>query len=258
MDTQSFINSSDPDTIDKLYQDFLNDPQSVTDDWRLFFEGFEFAREDYKPRPVSAEEYPSEFKVLSLINAYRQRGHLFTRTNPVRTRRKYTPTLDYENFDLTEADLKTIYQAGNNIGIGPATLGKIIEHLEKTYCGSIGAEYMYIRQPGELEWLQKRMELNYNTPDFTKEEKLEFLEKISEAVLFEKFIHKKFPGQKRFSLEGAESLIPAMDAITKTGAELGLKEFIIGMPHRGRLNVLANFMHKPYQNLFHEFEGAEY
>ncbi|RLD81235.1 MAG: 2-oxoglutarate dehydrogenase E1 component [Bacteroidetes bacterium] len=258
MDTQSFINSSDPDTIDKLYQDFLNDPQSVTEDWRHFFEGFEFAREDYKPKPVTAEEYPLEFKVLSLINAYRQRGHLFTQTNPVRTRRKYTPTLDYQNFGFTEADLKNVYQAGNVIGIGPATLEKIIDNLEKTYCGSIGTEYMYIRHPEVVDWLQKRMESSCNTPDFDKEYKKEFLKLISRAVLFEKFIHKKFPGQKRFSLEGAESLIPALDAITHTGAKLGLKEFIIGMPHRGRLNVLANFMHKPYQNLFHEFEGAEY
>jgi len=258
MDTQSFINSSDPDTIDKLYQDFLNDPQSVAEDWRLFFEGFEFARQDYKPKPITAKEYPSEFKVLTLINAYRQRGHLFTATNPVRTRRKYTPTLDYQNFGFTEADLKNIYQAGNDIGIGPASLEKIIEHLEKTYCGSIGVEYMYIRHPEVLDWFKQRMETVCNTPDFSRENKHEFLEMISEAVIFEKFIHKKFPGKKRFSLEGAESLIPALGAITEKGAELGLKEFIIGMPHRGRLNVLANFLKKPYQNLFHEFEGAEY
>ena len=105
MDTQSYINSSDPDTIDKLYRDFLKDPQSVTEDWRHFFEGFEFAREDYKPRPISEEEYPSEFKVLNLINAYRQRGPLFTQTNPVRTRRKYTPTLDHKNFWRADADI---------------------------------------------------------------------------------------------------------------------------------------------------------
>jgi 2-oxoglutarate dehydrogenase E1 component len=258
MDTKSFINSSDPDAIEKLYQDFQRDPKSVPEDWRHFFEGFEFAREDYKPRPVGAKEYPSEFKVLSLINAYRQRGHLFTRTNPVRTRRKYTPTLDYANFGFREKDLKNIYQAGNDIGIGPASLEKIIDHLEKTYCGSIGAEYIYIRHPEVVSWLQERMERSQNSPEFNKEQKKEYLKLISRAVLFEKFIHKKFPGQKRFSLEGAESLIPALNAITQTGAGLGIKEFIIGMPHRGRLNVLANFMHKPYQKLFHEFEGAEY
>ena len=258
MDTQSFINSSDPDTIDKLYQGFLNDPESVTADWRHFFEGFEFAREDYKPRPITEDEYPSEFKVLNLINAYRQRGHLFTQTNPVRTRRKYTPTLDHKNFGFTDGDLKTVYQAGNEIGIGPASLEQIIRRLEETYCGSIGVEYMYIRHPEVLGWLKKRMEDTFNTPSFSREEKHEFLELTSKAVLFEKFIHKKFPGQKRFSLEGAESLIPALDAITRSGAAQGLKEFIIGMSHRGRLNVLANFMGKPYQNLFHEFEGSEY
>lgn len=258
MDTQSFINSSDPDTIDQLYQDFLNDPKSVSDDWRLFFEGFEFARVEYRPKPITDTELPSEFKVLNLINAYRQRGHLFTQTNPVRTRRKYTPTLDYHNFGLDDSVLSTIYQAGNEIGLGPASLREIIDHLEKTYCGSIGVEFMYIRNPEVLGWLTHRMEKVFNTPSFDKNEKVEFLEMTAKAVLFEKFIHKKFPGQKRFSLEGAESLIPALDAISRKGTEQGLKEFVIGMPHRGRLNVLANFMGKPYQKLFHEFEGEEY
>jgi 2-oxoglutarate dehydrogenase E1 component len=258
MDTTSFINSSDPDAIDKLYQDFLDDPASVSADWRHFFEGFEFARKDYKPKPVTDKEYPDEFKVLQLINAYRQRGHLFTRTNPVRTRRKYTPTLDHQNFGFTEKDLQTVYQAGNAIGIGPAPLKDIIDHLEKTYCGSIGVEFVYIRHPEVVGWFQKKMENVRNTPSFGREEKKAILQLISRAVLFEKFIHKKFPGQKRFSLEGAEALIPALDAITHTGAELGIREFIIGMPHRGRLNVLANFMGKPYEELFHEFEGAEY
>ena len=257
MDKQSFINSSDPDTIDKLYQDFLDDPQSVSEDWRHFFEGFEFARQDYKPRSITDSEYPSEFKVINLINAYRQRGHLFTATNPVRTRRKYTPTLDYKNFGFTEADMNTIYQAGNDIGLGPASLREIIKHLEKVYCGSIGSEFMYIRHPEVVGWLKSKIEES-RTLSFEPAQRSQFLEMISKAVLFEKFIHKKFPGQKRFSLEGAESLIPAMDAITRKGVEQGIKEFVIGMPHRGRLNVLANFMEKPYQNLFHEFEGEEY
>src|SRR5210317_1239063 len=158
MDKQSFINSSDPDAIDKLYQDFLDDPQSVSEDWRHFFEGFEFARQDYKPKPTTDSEYPSEFKVINLINAYRQRGPLFTATNPVRTRRKYTPTLDYENFGFSESDMNTVYQAGNDIGLGPATLREIINHLERVYCGSIGAEYMYIRHPEVVGWLKGKFE----------------------------------------------------------------------------------------------------
>ena len=258
MDTQSFINSSDPNTIDQLYQDFLNDPQSVPEDWRLFFEGFEFARMEYRPKPIDDTELPSEFRVLNLINAYRQRGHLFTKTNPVRTRRKYTPTLDYKNFGIDDSMLNIVYQAGNQIGLGPASLREIIDHLEKIYCRSVGVEFMYIRHPEIQGWLTDTMEKASNTPSFAHDEKKEFLKSISKAVLFEKFIHKKFPGQKRFSLEGAESLIPALDAITRKGADQGLKEFIIGMPHRGRLNVLANFMGKPYEKLFHEFEGEEY
>ena len=257
MDKQSFINSSDPDAIDKLYQDFLDDPQSISEDWRHFFEGFEFARQDYKPKSITDAEYPSEFKVMNLINAYRQRGHLFTLTNPVRTRRKYTPTLDYENFGFSTSDMNTVYQAGNDIGLGPATLREIINHLERVYCGSIGAEFMYIRHPEVVGWLKSKLE-GSRTFSFEPAHKNLYLKMITKAVLFEKFIHKKFPGQKRFSLEGAESLIPALDAITRKGAEQGIKEFVIGMPHRGRLNVLANFMEKPYQNLFHEFEGEQY
>ncbi|MEN8225587.1 MAG: 2-oxoglutarate dehydrogenase E1 component [Bacteroidota bacterium] len=258
MDKKSFINSSDPDTIDKLYQDFLSDPRSVSEDWRHFFEGFEFARQDYKPKAITDPEYPSEFKVITLINAYRQRGHLFTATNPVRVRRKYSPTLDYTNFGFVEADMNTVYQAGNELGIGPASLREIIAHLNKTYCASIGVEFMYIRHPEVVGWLKKRMEKSRNTPDFSNDQKHQFLKMTGKAVLFEKFIHKKFPGQKRFSLEGAESLIPALDAITRSGSAQGIKEFVIGMPHRGRLNVLANFMEKPYETLFHEFAGDAY
>jgi 2-oxoglutarate dehydrogenase E1 component len=198
---------------------------------------------------------PDEFKVIDLINEYRKRGHLFTKTNPVRTRRTYSPTLHIDNFGLTEADREQVFKAGGEIGIGDATLNSIIEHLERTYCQSVGVEYAYIRRPEIHEWLMARMEHTRNEPVFSREKKLHILEELSRAVLFEKFLHKKYIGQKRFSLEGCESLIPAIDAIINKGAESGIREFIIGMPHRGRLNVLANTLGKPFQDIFNEFEG---
>jgi 2-oxoglutarate dehydrogenase E1 component len=258
MDKFSWLSSADPSQIEAFYQDFKKDPDSVDESLRKFFEGFDFARADFSKSSGKAELYPSEFKVINLINSYRQRGHLFTKTNPVRTRRTYTPTLAIENFGLAQSDLEKEFQAGNEIGIGKAKLKNIIAHLEATYCHSVGVEFFYIRQPEILAWMKSNMEGSKNTYPFNDEERKYIFRHLSRAVLFEKFIHKKFPGQKRFSLEGAEAAIPALDAIIEKGALLGTKEFIIGMPHRGRLNVLANIMKKPFQNIFSEFEGKEY
>jgi 2-oxoglutarate dehydrogenase E1 component len=258
MDRFSWLTGSDPEQIDELYRLYKEDPKSIDESWYKFFEGFEFARTDYSQSAEDKLLYPSEFKVINLINGYRQRGHLFTKTNPVRKRRTYTPTLALENFGLSESDLEKEFQAGNEIGIGKAKLKDIIDHLESTYCQSVGAEYMYIRKPEINGWLKEKMERSKNTYDFTDEDKKYIFKHMSRAVLFEKFIHKRFPGQKRFSLEGAEALIPALDAIMEKGAELGTSEFVIGMSHRGRLNVLANIMKKPFEDIFSEFEGLEY
>jgi 2-oxoglutarate dehydrogenase E1 component len=258
MDNFSWLNSADPEMIEDMYRSYKSDPASVDESWSKFFEGFDFARTDYKKPTISEGLYPKEFKVINLINGYRKRGHLFTKTNPVRTRRTYTPNLDFQNFGLESKDLETEFQAGSEIGLGKAKLKDIISYLEATYCGSVGAEFAYIRNPEKNQWLTSQMEFSKNTYNYTTEERKYMFKHLSRAVLFEKFIHKKFPGQKRFSLEGAESLIPAMDAIIEKGALLGAKEFVIGMPHRGRLNVLANIMKKPFQNIFTEFEGKEF
>ena len=253
MDELSFLSNADSETIEELYRQYKQDPESIEIGWRRFFQGFEFSG---KIIP-QADMKPNEFKVIDLINEYRKRGHLFTKTNPVRTRRTYSPTLHIDNFGLVEEDREQVFKAGGEIGIGDATLNNIIEHLEKTYCQSVGAEYAYIRRPEIHEWLMARMEHTQNTPVFSREKKLHILKELSHAVLFEKFLHKKYIGQKRFSLEGCEALIPAIDAIINKGAESGISEFIIGMPHRGRLNVLANTLGKPYQDIFNEFEGKE-
>ncbi len=255
MDNYSYLSNAHPDAIEDLYRQFLADPESVEYGWRKFFEGFEFARTNFEDTGILPENVAKEIKVMNLIHGYRQRGHLFTRTNPVRERRQYSPTLDIQNFGLTEQDLDTVFQAGEQIGIGPAKLRDIITHLKQTYCGSIGVEYLFMREPDRLEWLQKRMEASRNRPNYTAEEKKEILEKLNQAVVFENFLATKFVGQKRFSIEGGEALIPALDRIIDTGAEFGTTNYVVGMAHRGRLNVLTNILQKSYKDVFTEFEG---
>lgn len=259
MSQHSIIGNISPELMDEIYHKYLNNPDSVDGSWKQFFLGFDFARAHFEDNAEAVpEKVNKEFKVITLINSYRTRGHLFTKTNPVRERRQYQPTLAVENFGLTQSDLETIFSAGQEIGIGPAKLKDIIAHLEETYCESVGAEYKYIRNPEVINWLQFRMEGSKNHQSFSIKEKKRILHKLNEAVAFENFLHTKFTGQKRFSLEGAESAIPALDAVIDAGAELGIKEFVIGMAHRGRLNVLANILGKSYEDIFSEFEGKEF
>ncbi len=255
MNKFSYLGNGDVVAIEELFQQYLKDVNSVEPDWRMFFAGFEFCRENYEDRGEIPSNVKKEFDVINLINAYRTRGHLFTKTNPVRERRKYSPTLDIENFGLSQADLETTFQAGSQIGMGAAKLKDIIEHLDQTYCQSIGAEYMYIRSPEIIKWLTDKMEGSKNTPKFSIEEKKVILNKLNQAVVFENFLHTKFVGQKRFSLEGAEATIPALDAVCEKGSDMGIQDFVIGMAHRGRLNVLANILNKTYKDIFTEFEG---
>ncbi|MCX6256460.1 MAG: 2-oxoglutarate dehydrogenase E1 component [Bacteroidia bacterium] len=258
MDKFSYLGGNEIESVELMFQQFLSDPLSVDESWRKFFEGFEFARKNYLTGEYFSEAVDKEFKVVNLINAYRNRGHFFTHTNPVRSRRTYFPTLDIENYGLNQDDLTTVFQAGREIGIGPADLQTIISHLQDTYCRSIGVEYQYIREDELVKWLQERMERSRNSAEYTLEQKKHIYQHLVYAAGFERFIHKKFTGQKRFSLEGTETLIPALDAIIEKGAQLGIAEFVIGMAHRGRLNVLANILKKPYENIFREFSGIEY
>jgi 2-oxoglutarate dehydrogenase E1 component len=255
MDKFSYLGNADTVAIEELFNNYLKDPNSVEKDWQQFFAGFEFARKNYESTGEIPQNLQKEFNVVNLINGYRIRGHLFAKINPIRARREYKPTLAPETFGLTAQDLETEFQAGEQIGIGKAKLKNIIAHLEQTYCQTIGAEYMYIRHPKMLDWLQIRMEKAQNTPAFTRFEKLKIFQKLNQAVLFENFLHTKFVGQKRFSLEGAESAIPAIDVVCEKGADLGIQDFVIGMAHRGRLNILTNVLNKKYEDVFTEFEG---
>jgi 2-oxoglutarate dehydrogenase E1 component len=259
----SYLSNADVDSVDHLYQQYKKDRTSVDESWQRFFEGFDLAYGDLgladQGTGVVSEDMMKEINVLHLINnGYRTRGHLFTQTNPVRKRRPYTPDLAIENFGLTKEDLEKTFHAGVEIGIGPAKLKDIIAHCEQTYCNSIGVEYMYITHTEQRKWLQERMESRKNTPNFSLEQKRLTLERLNHAVAFENFLHTKYVGQKRFSLEGLETLIPALDAVIELGAMRGVEEFVIGMAHRGRLNVLANIMKKSYAEIFSEFEGKAY
>lgn len=258
MDKFSYLSNGDVSAIEDLYDHYRNDPESVDFGWKKFFEGFEFSSKNFDSNGEISDFSQKEFNVINLINGYRSQGHLFTKTNPVRERRKYSPTLDIKNFDLEASDLESVFQAGTAIGIGPAKLKDIVDHLETTYCNSLGVEYMYIRNPEIVNWLRDRFESTKNIPSFTIDQKREILHKLNQSVVFESFLHKKFVGQKRFSLEGGESLIPALDVVLENGSAAGVEEIVIGMAHRGRLNVLANTLNKTYAKIFSEFEGKEY
>lgn len=261
MDKLTFLSNADSRYIDSLYESYKQDPESVDFGWQKFFEGFDFGLTNGKGQggvPETPEHFLKEINVLNMINGYRERGHLFTKTNPVRERRQYFPGKELETFGLTDEDMDTVFTAGVEVGLGPATLREIRQLIEETYCESIGAEFKYIRNPEKILWLQERMESERNQPAFTLEKKKRILKKLNEAVVFENFLGTKFLGQKRFSLEGAESLIPALDSVIEKGADLGIEEFVVGMAHRGRLNVLANIMGKTYESLFSEFEGKQY
>ncbi len=262
MDRLNYINSANAAYITSLYETYKNDPEAVDFGWQKFFEGFDFGKSSsttpVASNPAKDEHFLKEINVLNMISGYRTRGHLFTKTNPVRERRKYFPGKELETFGLSEADLDTVFNAGVEVGIGPAKLRDIRDLLEETYCQSIGAEYMYIRNPIKIKWFEDRMETKRNTPAFSVEEKKLLLKKLNDAVVFENFLGTKFLGQKRFSLEGAEALIPALDSVIQKGSEFGIEEFTIGMAHRGRLNVLTNIMEKPYKEVFSEFQGKNF
>ena len=273
MDRFSFLNTAHIELIDSMYQQYLQSPDSIEPSWKSFFQGFDFALENYGesvqevPQVVQTaintgavpEDILTEFKVINLIEAYRTRGHLFTKTNPVRKRREYSPNLDIENFGLTKADLGKKFDCATQVGMAaPATLEDIIKHLEQVYCDSIGVEYIHIKNVEEKNFIRKWISENENHPILSVEEKRQILHKLNQAIAFERFLHTKFVGQKRFSLEGGESLIPAVDQLISYSSQHGVDEVVLGMAHRGRLNVLSNIFQKSYKEIFSEFEGKEF
>lgn len=267
MDKFSFLNTAHTAYFADLYDQYLQNPDAVEPSWRAFFQGYDFGSENYGMdgeivegvSTLIPEHVQKEFNVVRLIDGYRMRGHLFTKTNPVRERRTYNPTLDISNFDLTESDLDTVFNAGEVLGVGAKTLKEIINHLELIYCSSIGVEYMYLRNPKVISWWQSKLNENDNQPNFSPAKKKYILSKLNQAVSFENFLQTKYVGQKRFSLEGGESLIPAISNVLFYAVEkYGVKECVLGMAHRGRLSTLVNIFRKPMNELFSEFDGKDF
>ena len=280
MDAYSYIANAHGEYIDQLYQTYKNDPEAVDFGWRKFFEGFDFSQQypdgdmpqatgegiltqsastndAGQVRAVDTVAADKETQVRNLIYAFRSRGHLVAKTNPVRERKDRKALLSLSDFGLSDADLDTVFKNGEVIGLGTgATLRDILAALQKVYTRTIGFEYMYIRDPQILDWFREKVEKDSLSFNPSIDYKKRILSKLNEAVVFENFLHTKFLGQKRFSLEGGETTIPALDAIIQRGAELGVEEVVIGMAHRGRLNVLANIMGKTYEQIFSEFEGT--
>jgi 2-oxoglutarate dehydrogenase E1 component len=258
----SYITQSHPAFIENLYRDFVKDPASVDPELKKFFEGFDFAIRNGATTATPSNgaatadiNWQKEFSVYRLMMAYRNKGHLVAKTNPIRPRIDRGARLELTHFGLTEQDLSISFAAGHALGLTNATLAQIIAHLEKCYTASVGVEYSYINDPAKVEWLIDAVEKQMHVP-LPLDAKRRVLEKLNQGVILEKFLHTKYVGQKRFSLEGGETTIAALDAIINTAADLTAKEVVIGMAHRGRLNVLANVMGKTYEQIFSEFEGT--
>src|SRR6478752_7021720 len=266
----SYITGSHPSFIESLYKDFTKDPNSVDPEFKKFFEGFDFAITTVNggngkaaTLPVSVSEtvpplegidWMREVRAYRMILGYRNKGHLIADTNPIRKRKDRGANLDLGFFGFTEEDLNKTFQAGTLIGLGPAPLRKIIEHLQRCYAGHVGVEFKYISNQKIVDWITNEIEKQFSQP-LSLEKRKRALEKLNQGVMFEKFLHTKYVGQKRFSLEGGETAIAALDTMISTAADNDVQEVVIGMAHRGRLNVLANIMGKTYEQIFSEFEG---
>jgi 2-oxoglutarate dehydrogenase E1 component len=254
MDQFSFIANAESGYIEALYRDYQNSPEQIDPEWSKFFKGFDFAVARFEDDETGQKPFdPAEFKAYNLIEAYRRKGHLIAKTNPIRERKDRHAGLSLKELGFEEADLQKDFLAADHLGLKSRKLADIIHFLEGRYASSLGFEVEYILKEDERIWW--RNEIEGNIPPISIEKKNRILKKLNETVVFEQFLHKKYIGQKRFSLEGGENTIPALDAIINQAAVDGVEEVVIGMAHRGRLNVLANIMGKTYEQIFSEFEG---
>src|SRR5262245_54700862 len=248
---QTFATRWNQGAIEEAYQRWRQDPASVDETWQAFFAGFELAERC----PVAADA-SAQLAIFRLVQAYRDLGHLIAHIDPLADLRTSHPYLELEQFGLSEADLDRTFDAIPFVGLPRATLRELLAALRETYCRTIGVEYLHIQDTHVRRWLQERMEPRRNRPNLPLRQKMRILMVLHYAELFEKFLHTRYQGQKRFSLEGSETTIPVLDAMIEKSAELGAREVVIGMAHRGRLNVLTNILRKPYQDVFGEFEDV--
>lgn len=257
MSQYSYVFNAHPRFIESLYVKYRDNPESVEEGWRVFFEGFEFA--SFSNGKVGTDHsLEKEFGVYSIIYGFRARGHLLSTTNPIRQRRDRKPRLNLSDYGLQESDLDKKFAAAAALGLKGATLQEVIDRINFLYCGNIGFEYTHIKDREVRHWLRDQIENRQSGLDYglDLDTKKYILQNLNGAEVFERFLHTKYIGQKRFSLEGGEATIPALQTIIDEGSEGGVEEFVIGMAHRGRLNVLANIMGKTYEQIFNEFEGT--
>jgi 2-oxoglutarate dehydrogenase E1 component len=243
--------------VEEIRQRYEVDPSSVHESWAELFEPGAGAREPAEAvarGDLSPELADQHARVLRLIHAHRARGHRVAQTDPLGGQPSYFPELDPAHYGLGHEDLERRYLAGDLPGGSVQTLRQILERLRATYCQRVGVEFTHIQDPGRKAWLQKRMEESENRTPLDTADRLRILQKLAAAELFERFLHTKFIGQKRFSLEGSESLIPLLDSVVENAPRFGVRELVIGMAHRGRLNVLSNILGKSLASIFSEFE----
>lgn len=255
MDKFSYISNAEPGYIEELYDNYRNHPERIDPEWAKFFEGFDFAQANFASNGNGQSISADEFKVYNLILAYREKAHLIANTNPIRPRKNRHANLSLQDLGFSDTDLDRTFYASRFIGLPNARLREIIQYLEEVYCRSLGYEFDYVVEPEEKEWLLNKIEKQGRPIQFSTDKRKRILRKLNQTTVLEQFLDKKYIGQKRFSLEGGETTIPALDAIIMKGSELGVEEFVFGMAHRGRLNVLANIMGKTYEHIFNEFEG---
>jgi 2-oxoglutarate dehydrogenase E1 component len=240
------------DAIEDAYRRWRQDPASVDESWRYFFEGFELG--SVRPAPTGVDQSRLQSGVIRLIYAYRDLGHFLAHLDPLNDPRPNYPLLELSEFGLSEADMDRVFDTSPFYGLPRASLRDLLKALQDTYCRTIGVEYMHIQDTRIRRWLQERMEPRRNRPSFDHAQKLRILKSLHYAELFEHFLQTRFTGQKRFSLEGSETLVPVLEAIVEKAPDYLIREIIIGMSHRGRLNVLANILRKPYEEIFAQFE----
>ncbi|MBL8798129.1 MAG: 2-oxoglutarate dehydrogenase E1 component [Planctomycetia bacterium] len=249
MSHSSFASRWNLDALEEAWRRWKQDPTQVDEGWRAFLEGFELgAGNTVRPDPGA------QSGVMRLISAYRDLGHFLAHLDPLTEQRTSHPLLELSLYDLDETDLERVFDSSHFLGLRRGTLREIIAALRETYCRTIGVEYMHIQDTRIRRWLQEKMEPHRNQPRLATRQKIRILMNLHFAELFERFLHTRYVGQKRFSLEGAETLIPLLDAIVEKAGASGVQEIVLGMAHRGRLNVLANILGKPYQEIFSEFE----
>lgn len=265
MDKYSFLNTIHLEEVEQLYQKYLKNPDIIEPSWRSFFQGFDLSQEkyhkdtsaDHDSQLFVAEKIIKEIRVFNLMHSYMTRGHLFTKNNPINIQTEDTPTLDLKNFELSELDLDTIFNISKIIGWPKLSLRNIINNFNQIYCDSIGVEYLHIHDPEKINWIQTWLHKNNNRSIFNNNQKQDLLLQLNQTVIFENFLHKKFVGQKRFSIEGNESIIPAINELIEYAASIyGVDEFMIGMPHRGRISILAHILNKTYYEIFNEFNNS--